>query len=110
MAVHRLAGPAYISNSAANILSPTSGQRKIVKHIRVTNITSGAVTFSLFVGATGGSTDGTNIADERSVAAHADDDIYFSPGLALSDTDYLSGLASAASSLVITVMGEAVIP
>jgi hypothetical protein len=38
--------------------------------------------------------------------AYIANDKYFSPGLRLSSTDFLTGVASAANSLVITVMGS----
>jgi len=58
------------------------------------------------VGLTGGSLGGTEIAAGKSVAANDYTELYFSPGLKMLSSDFLSGLASAATSLVITVMGE----
>jgi hypothetical protein len=103
----RISGPAYLAAAAADIYTPPAATiYTVIKHIRVVNKTAGAVTFTLYVGATGGSAAGTEIAEGKSVAAHDYTDIFFSPGLKMLSTDFLSGLASAATSLTITVMGE----
>jgi hypothetical protein len=102
-----IAPPAYISNSAANIYTPPNAAvDTVIRHIRVVNTDSSARTFSLYVGATGGSAGGTEIEKDRSVAVGVPCDIYFSPGKRLSSTQFLSGIASVASKLVITVDGE----
>lgn len=104
--IKRIAGPAYIANSATDIYTPPASTiYTVINHIHIANKTAGAVTFSLYVGATGGSAGGTELEGGYSVAANDDYDRYFSPGLRMSSTDFLSGVASAASSLVITVMG-----
>ena len=103
----RIAGPAYIASSATNIYTPEASTiYAVIRHIRVTNKTATAATFRLYVGATGGSAGGTEIAFDKSVAANDFLDMYFAPGLKMLSTDFLSGLASAASTLTITVMGE----
>jgi hypothetical protein len=102
-----IASPAYISNSAANIYSPPNAAvDTLIRHIRVVNTDSSARTFTLYVGGTGGSTAGTEIAKDKSVAVGDAVDLYFAPGLRLTSTQFLSGIASVASKLVITVMGE----
>lgn len=106
----RISGPAYLSGSAANIYTPPAATiYTVIRHIRLVNKTAGAVTASLYVGATGGSAGGTEILEGKSIAAHDALDLYFSPGLRMADTDFLSGLASAATSIAITVMGEQVV-
>lgn len=77
----------------------------IVKHIRILNKTAGAVTFSLYRGATGANTAGTEyIGTGVSVAANSYVDYY---GLTRFDVgDFLVGGASANTSLVITLEGE----
>lgn len=104
--IKRIAGPAYIANAAANIYTPPASTiYTVINHIHVANVTAGAITFSLFVGATGGSAGGTQLEGTYSVAANSDWDKYFSPGLFMASTDFLSGVASAATSLTIVVMG-----
>jgi len=103
----RIAGPAYLANAAADIYTPPASTiYTVINHIHIANKTGGAVTFSLYVGASGGSAGGTELEGGYSVGAGGDYDKYFSPGLRMSSTDFLSGVASAASSLVITVMGS----
>lgn len=103
----RIAGPAFISNSAANVYTPPNAAVFVrIQHIHIHNKTAGAVTFSLYVGATGGSASGTELEKDRSVDPNKDFDLYFSPGLRMDSTDFLSAIAASASSLVITVMGE----
>lgn len=106
MAWKRLAGPAYIGSSAADILTtPSSGQMYVITHIRVVNKDSSQRTFTLYMGATGGSAGGTELTKDKPIAVAGDVDIYF-PGLVMKNGDYLSGIASAGSALVITVMGK----
>jgi hypothetical protein len=103
----RIAGPAYLAAAAADIYTPAASTiYTVIRHIRVTNKTASAATFRLYVGATGGSAGGTEIAFDKSVPANDYVDMYFAPGLKMLSTDFLSGLASAATTLVITVMGE----
>jgi hypothetical protein len=110
-------GPTALTTSAANILNGTvtswagpvgvnpalSGVVLIVKRIRIVNKTASAVTFSLFVGATGGNAAGTEVVGSlMPVAAYATYDWYgFVPLVA---ADFLTGLASANTSL--TIQGE----
>lgn len=104
--IKRIAGPAYLSNSAADIYTPPASTiYTVITHIHIANVTSGPVSFSLFVGATGGSSGGTQLEGGYPIGANSDFDRYFSPGLRMASTDFLSGVASAATALVITVMG-----
>jgi hypothetical protein len=108
--IKRIAGPAYLASSATDIYTPAASTiYTVIKQIHIANVTSGAVTFTLYIGATGGSSGGTEIEKGFSVAANSDYDRYFSPGIKMLSTDFLSGLASAGSSLTITVMGEQVV-
>jgi hypothetical protein len=104
-----------ITNAVTNLLNPatlTGGVNApfaktfmLIKHIRVINKTSGAVTFNMFRGATGGSAAGTEIIGSGlSVAANSYIDWY---GLIRLDTgDFLTGSASANTSLVAEFDGE----
>lgn len=106
----RIAGPAALAAAAADIYAPPAATiYTVIRQIRVTNKVAVSATFNLFVGATGGSAAGTEIAFTTPVAAGASVDIFFSPGLKMLSTDFLSGLASAVASLTITVMGEQVV-
>lgn len=108
-------GPVAVSNAVANILNPptatggvnagTSAQYIILRHIRIVNKTAGAVTFSGYIGATGGSAAGTEfIGTSLSIAANSAYDWY---GMCRLDAaDFFTGVASALTSLVIQGEGE----
>ena len=103
--IKRLAGPAFIANAAANLFNQGSALiYTIVRHIHIANKTAGAVTFSLYVGATGASASGTELYKDVSIPANGTLDYY--PVMRMDSTDFLTGVASAASSLVITIDGE----
>lgn len=103
--IKKISGPAYLSNSAADIYTPAASTiYTVIRHIHIANVTVGAVTFTLYVGGTAGSTGGTELFKGYSVAANSSFDYYCS--LKLLSTEFLSGLASAATSLTITVEGE----
>jgi len=77
----------------------------ILRHIRIVNKTAGAVTFSLYLGATGGNVAGTEvIGTALSVAANSAFDWYGM--LRLDAADFLVGGASAATSLTFEAEGE----
>ena len=104
-----LAGPAYLSNSAANIYNQSSALLYTnIKQIHLANVTAGAVTFTLYIGATGGSAGGTEIAKGVSIPANSNLDLFFQ-NLKVLSTDFLTGLASAATSITVVVLGEQVV-
>lgn len=105
----RTFGPLALSNTlTTNVYNQGSALiYDVIKHLQIVNKTSGAVTFSLWLGATGANAAGTEIAGgARSVPANSTVDVFFSPGLKMTSTDFLVGGASAATSLTITGMGE----
>ncbi len=105
----RIAGPAYLASSATNIYTPPSSSQvtleTYITQIHLANVTSGAITWTLYIGATGGSSGGTEIGKGVSLAANSTQDLYFGDGIRLLTTDFLSGLASAGSSITIVVQG-----
>jgi len=109
-------GPiALTATPTTNILNPAaasggvnggaSGQYILLKHVRIVNKTAGAVTFSLWKGATGANAAGTEVIGQaQSVAANSAYDWY---GLMRFDVaDFLVGAASAITSLSIQGEGE----
>lgn len=109
-------GPIALTNTlTTNVLNPAtaaggvnagaSSQYIILRHVRVLNKTAGAVTFSLWLGATGGNVAGTEvIGTGRSVPAN---DAYDWWGaMRLDAADFLVGGASAATSLTLQGEGE----
>ena len=109
-------GPLALTNTTTtNILNPptatggvnggSSPMYIVLSHIRIVNKTAGAVTFSLWLGGTGGNVAGTEvIGTALSVAANSAFDWYGS--LRLDSTDFLVGGASANTSLTIQGEGE----
>lgn len=76
----------------------------VIKHIHVVNKTAGAVTFSLWLGATGANAAGTELFNAHSVPAQGEFDYYCN--MKMLSTDFLVGGASAGTSLSITIEGE----
>lgn len=110
-------GPVAVANAVGNLFNPptltggvnppggSTNSYYVIRHIRIVNKTAGAVTFSGFIGATGGSAAGTEfLGSGLSVAANSFVDWY---GVLRLDTgDFLTGSASAATSLTIEAEGE----
>ena len=109
----RLGPIALTTTLTTNILNPatatggvnggSSAQFITLKHIRIVNKTTAAATFSLWLGATGANTAGTEVVGiGQSVAANSSFDWY---GLMRLDAaDFLVGGAGTATAL--TIMGE----
>jgi len=110
-------GPVALSNAAANIINPTvtslagpvgftvSAVYVILKHIRIVNKTGSSATVSLYIGATAGSAAGTEFAyNATPIPANSYVDWYGQ--VRLDAADFLSGLASAATTLTFEAEGE----
>jgi hypothetical protein len=113
--VFRFGPVAMSSTPTTNILNPptatggvnggSSAQYIILRHIRIVNKTAGAVTFSLWLGATGANAAGTEVIGQaKSIPANSYEDWYGQ--LRLDAADFLVGGASAATSLSIEGEGE----
>jgi hypothetical protein len=104
--IKRTFGPVALSNTlTTNVYNNTSALiYDVIRQLHIVNKTGGAVTFSLWIGATGANTAGTELFNGQSVAAN---DVYdWYTALKLVTADFLVGGASAATSLTITGMGE----
>lgn len=110
-------GPVAVANAVGNLFNPptlTGGTNPpasstnsyyILRHIRIVNKTAGAVTFTGYIGATGGSAAGTEfLGNGLSVAANSFVDWY--GVLRLDAADFFTGVASAATALTIEAEGE----
>lgn len=111
-------GPIAVPSSVGNLLNPpaisggvnppanSTATYFLIKHIRILNKSAGAVTFTGYIGATGGSAAGTEVlGGALSISANSYVDFY--PGnLRLDVADFFTGVASAATSLVIEGSGE----
>lgn len=104
--VKRTAGPLALTNTlTTNVYNQGSALiYDVIKHIHVANKTAGAVTFSLWLGATGANAAGTELFSAVSVPANSVYDWY--GNLKMLSTDFLVGGASAATSLTVTIEGE----
>ena len=102
----RTVGPVALSSTlTTNVYNNGSALiYDIVKHLHVVNKTGGAVTFSLWIGATGANAAGTEWFNAQSVAANNVYDWY--GNLKMLSTDFLVGGASAATSLTLVLEGE----
>lgn len=110
-------GPvALTATMTTNLLNPpaasggvnagTSGQFIVLKHIRIVNKTASAVSFSLWLGASGANVAGTEVVGQGlSVAANSAYDWYGM--LRLDVADFLVGGASTGTAL--TISGEGTI-
>jgi hypothetical protein len=113
--VFRFGPVALTTTLTTNLLNPpaasggvnagSSGQYIILKHLRITNKTGSAATFSLWLGATGANAAGTEVIGQaQTVPANSSYDWY---GLLRLDVaDFLVGGASTASALTISGEGE----
>lgn len=102
-----LAGPVFLGAAAADVYVPLANTFALIRHIHVANVTGAPVTCSFFLGATGGSAAGTQLKGGGSVPANSEIDIYFAgSGLRVSVTQFLTGIASSGSALVVTVIGD----
>jgi hypothetical protein len=109
-------GPVALTNTlTTNILNPAAAGSGtgytptasyiILRHIRIVNKTAGAVTFSLWLGASGANAAGTEvIGNGLSIAANSPFDWYGM--LRLDAADFLVGGASANTSLTFEAEGE----
>lgn len=96
-----------MATSAADIYTPPASTiYTLIKQIHIANATGIAATATLYVGATGGSAAGTELLKGKSIPANDYIDLFFSPGLRMASTDFLTGLAGTATALTITVSGE----
>jgi hypothetical protein len=103
----RLAGPAYLANSATNVYQGaggTSGMYDEITKIHLVNESSSDVTVSLWLGASGGSTGGTTLLKTKTIKANDYLDVFGS--LVLASTEYIVGLCSAATTVAITIEGK----
>lgn len=113
--IQRFGPVALTSTLTTNILNPAAAGSGtgytptatyfVLRHIRIVNKTAGAVTFTLYLGATGSNTAGTEvIGTALSVAANSAFDWYGM--LRMDAADFLVGGASANTSLTFEAEGE----
>ena len=100
----RLAGPAYVAASATNVYVPSAATiYGEVRHIHLVNKDSSTRTCTFYLGATGGSAGGTELFKDLSLAVAGVYDYYCL--MKQLSTDFLTGIASSASAVVVTIEG-----
>ena len=97
----RNVGPQYMGSSAGNIYNPASGVWGIIRVVHFCNESASDQTFYLYKGASGGSTGGTTYFYGFTIKANSTYDwpCYIEMG----NSSYLTGYASQASAVSITV-------
>lgn len=102
------AGPVYLTTAAADVLTtPASGLLNLIRMIHLDNESNAAVPFSMFMGASGGSTGGTSLFYNTLIPANDTRDLPLY--LVQKNTDYLSGNAGSNSAVAVTVMYDAIV-
>lgn len=103
----RTFGPVALSNTlTTNVYNQGSALiYDVLTHISIVNKTAGAVTFSLWLGATGANAAGTEVIG-TATSIPANTTFHWYGRLKMVSTDFLVGGASAATSLTITGEGE----
>jgi hypothetical protein len=100
----RLAGPAHFAASATNIYVPSAATiYGEVRHMHFADKDAAARTVDVYLGATGGSAAGTEVFKALAIAASATYDYYCL--LKQTSTDFLTGLASAATAVTYIIEG-----
>lgn len=104
----RTFGPVAMAGTYGNnIYNNTSALiYDIIYSIHIVNKGGVNATFRLFLGATGGTAAGTELYYDYPVAANSYVDLPFYGGLKMLSTDFLTGGASAATTLTITGFGK----
>jgi len=100
----RLAGPALITNAAANKYTVPAVTKTIVRHIHVQNPTGAAVTFTLSIGADAAA---TRLFDAYSIAAGAvlDHFCYY----VLEAAEVIEALAGTNNVMTLTIDGDEIV-
>lgn len=97
----RAYGPALLPSSSATAYTVPAGKTAVIRHIRVSNPTAGAVTFTMSIGTDAA---GTRLVSGRSIAAGGDyDHIGY---WVLNPGDILAVNASSGAALVMAVFGD----
>ena len=113
--VFRFGPIALTTTTTTNLLNPptttggvnagSSAQYIVIKHMRIVNKTASAVTFSLWLGATGANVAGTEVVGQGlSIAANSSYDYYGM--MRLDAADFLVGGAGANTALSLQGEGE----
>lgn len=101
----RLFGPLALTTTlTTNVYNPASGLVVVVRQLHIVNKTAGAVTLSLWLGATGANAAGTELFSALSIPANQTYDWW--TYLVMTNSDFLVGGAGTTTALSITGMGD----
>jgi hypothetical protein len=97
----RMAGPAQVSNAAADKYTVASGRRGIIRHVHVQNPSSSSVTFTMSIGADAA---GVRLFDAFSISPNSvlDHFCYY----VLEAAEKIQALAGTTNILVLTIDGD----
>lgn len=101
----RLAGPAYVAASVANVYNPASGTLGYVTQVEFYNAGTGIEALDLFLGASGGSSGSTALLNDFPLPAKTRYPITFYPALVLTSSDFLTAATTTGSTVTVTVLG-----
>lgn len=105
--IKRLYGPAFLSNSVANIYNQSDALLyTVIKKMHFYNLTNTAASMRIYIGATGASAGGTELYFDFQIAPYSEHNVY--GALRLNSTDFLTGVANLASTITVTLEGELV--
>ena len=104
--IKRTAGPLALTTTlTTNVYNQTSALiYDVIRHIHVANKTGSAASFSLWLGATGANTAGTELFNAYSVPAQSTYDYYCA--MKMLSTDFLVGGSNTGTALTITIEGD----
>ena len=103
--IKRLYGPAFLANAVANIYNQSSALLyTVIRKMHFFNKTGSDVTIRIYIGATGGSAAGTELYFDYPITAFGEFNVY--GALRLDSTDFLTGLASSANAVIVTIEGD----
>jgi len=97
----RMAGPALVTNAAADKYTVATGRRGIIRHVHVQNPSGSAVTFTMSIGADAA---GVRLFDAYSIAANTvlDHFCYY----VLEAAEKIQALAGTTNVLTLTIDGD----
>lgn len=97
---------AQITTSAATYYTAPANTRCLIKKMTVTNTTAGALTYTVYLIASGGTaSDSNTITSTQSIAAHTTLEVYECEGHVLEAGGFIQALGSAATSLTFRASG-----
>lgn len=95
-------GPAYLNNTVANLLNVPANTYGILTRVHLSNKDTSTRWAKLYVGVSGGQAGGTEIIPPELSIAVGDSKTFYM-GMRLDVADYLTGLASVSSTIVVVL-------